>query len=693
MRSRQAGRHDNRGLTIIELICAIAILGILATAVGSVLVASAKNYQSGTAEVNLQQEAQLAANQIADLVIDTTADVMYTMNADGSNTLEITKSDHLYVVTYKSTEMKLYYSEYQVYADGSRTVIGENQLLAEYVKKFEVDASSFAQDNTLQLVLGFEKDGRTYESAYTITARNGIVATSGSESAATITTDNVLVLEPNQVYELSATVVGTADPEVKWTVAGNTDTDTKVYKDVDGKWKIKVGKEERAASLTLLVMTNAKRSDGVTPLSQQTVDAKIRRVTGVSLTVSRLSGSELASGAVYQVTASFSGTNLDKVVGAVSDNDYIDPRKVDWNTIYTIGGKEVGGATWESWRDPRSQADCYTVSDRTDSSLTITLKRDFDPTSQLTVTAVAKHPEGVDPADSTVKTNKTGVSYGHVYATYTFQKSLINRTGAIIYRGSDVNQGNVDISALQAITNAMYSNNYWNQNDLWRKFRYREVITDPDTGSVSYGPWTNWLFTTVEGGVSFNIRPADTKRFEPNKDYEVEFKFEAHKSGAIIWPTADTDPEAYSFRGRIDHTKLAFSFPDLGITGACGISKDSPMTVNRNVTYNINYYSVSDDVIGIKYDLFQNELQVRAEKLVDGVWVEATAADCNLYIQGNIGQQHSVTFYTAGTYRLETGLKNQTHRTGNFSSPTDTVQNYWLGNAVTGDNYYYFNVN
>lgn len=256
-----------------------------------------------------------------------------------------------------------------------------------------------------------------------------------------------------------------------------------------------------------------------------------------------------------------------------------------------------------------------------------------------------------------------------------------------------MNQGNVDISALQAITNAMYSNNYWNQNDLWRKFRYREVITDPETGSVSYGPWTNWLFTTVEAGVSFNIRPADTKRFEPNKDYEVEFKFEAHKGGAIIWPTAGTDPEAYSFRGRIDHTKLAFSFPDLGIEGACGISKDTPMTVSRDATYKINYYSVSDDVIGIKYDLFQNGLQIRAEKLVDGVWVEATAADCSLYIQGNIGQQHSVTFYTAGTYRLETGLKNQTHRTGNFSSPTDTVQDYWLGNAANGDNYYYFNVN
>lgn len=681
-------KHDNRGLTLVELLCSIAILSVLAAAVGSVLVVSAKNYQRGTSEINLQQEAQLTANQIADLIIDTTAPLQYDATA---NTLTVNKAGVEYQVTYEAGEQKLYYSDG---SDGTG-----RQLLAEYITRFQIvlGAGDTSENKggvqTLQLSLGLAKDSKTYESEYTITTRNGVTAVVGAEEAATINVaEDAIVLEPNQQYELVATVTGVADTAVVWTVAGNNSSDTRTYKDADGKWMIAVGRDETASDMVLLAKTNAKRSDGVTPLDQKTVALKIRRVTAISLSVTKLSGTELTSGAKYRVDVSYEGTWLDRQPW-VSDNDYIDPRKVDWNTIYTIGGKEVGGATWESWRDPRSQADCYTVSDRTDSSLTITLKRDFDSTSQLTVTAVAKHPEGVDPVDSTIKTNKTGMAYDHVYATYTFQKSLINRTGAIIYRGSDVNQGSVDISALQAITNAMYSNNYWNQNDLWRKFRYREVITDPETGSVSYGPWTNWLFTTVEGGVSFNIRPADTKRFEPNKDYEVEFKFEAHKGGAIIWPTADTDPEAYSFRGRIDHTKLAFSFPDLGITGACGISKDTPMTVSRDATYKINYYSVSDDVIGIKYDLFQNGLQIRAEKLVDGAWVEATAADCSLYIQGNIGQQHSVTFYTAGTYRLETGLKNQTHRTGNFSSPTDTVQDYWLGNAVTGDNYYYFNVN
>lgn len=681
-------KHDNRGLTLVELLCSIAILSVLAAAVGSVLVVSAKNYQRGTSEINLQQEAQLTANQIADLIIDTTAPLQYDAAA---NTLTVNKAGVEYQVTYEAGEQKLYYSDG---SDGTG-----RQLLAEYITRFQIvlGAGDTSENKggvqTLQLTLGLAKDSKTYESEYTITTRNGVTAVVGAEEAATINVaEDAIVLEPNQQYELVATVTGVADTAVVWTVAGNNSSDTRTYKDADGKWMIAVGSDETASDMVLLAKTNAKRSDGVTPLDQKTVALKIRRVTAISLSVTKLSGTELTSGAKYRIDVSYEGTWLDRQPW-VSDNDYIDPRKADWNTIYTIGGKEVGGATWESWQRPVSQAECYTVSDQTDSSLTITLKRDFDTTSQLTVTAVAKHPEGVDPTDSTVKTNKTGVSYGHVYATYTFQKSLINRTGAIIYRGSDVNQGNVDISALQAITNAMYSNNYWNQNDLWRKFRYREVITDPETGSVSYGPWTNWLFTTVEAGVSFNIRPADTKRFEPNKDYEVEFKFEAHKGGAIIWPTADTDPEAYSFRGRIDHTKLAFSFPDLGIEGACGISKDTPMTVSRDVTYKINYYSVSDDVIGIKYDLFQNGLQIRAEKLVDGVWVEATAADCNLYIQGNIGQQHSVTFYTAGTYRLETGLKNQTHRTGNFSSPTDTVQDYWLGNAANGDNYYYFNVN
>lgn len=89
-------KHDNRGLTLVELLCSIAILSVLAAAVGSVLVVSAKNYQRGTSEINLQQEAQLTANQIADLIIDTTAPLQYDAAA---NTLTVNKAGVEYQVT------------------------------------------------------------------------------------------------------------------------------------------------------------------------------------------------------------------------------------------------------------------------------------------------------------------------------------------------------------------------------------------------------------------------------------------------------------------------------------------------------------------------------------------------------------------------------------------------------------------
>lgn len=684
--------RDNRGLTLIELICAVAIFSILATAVGSVLVASAKNYERGSTEINLQQEAQMTANQIADLVIDSTADILYAEDpSSGDKTLEITKADRVYVVTYKSVEMKLYYSEYELFADGSRTLIAGNQLMSEYVSGFSADLTTFGTDGSMQLSLKFAKDGKTYESAYTVTARNGILASGTGDAAATITVESQIVLEPNQDYLLNASAVGTSDTTVNWTLSGNTDSDTKVLKNAGGEWQIHVGRNETASELQLLVMTNAKRSDGVTPLAQQSVQVLIRRVSGVALNVTLLDGTALSNGAKYQITASFSGTNLDKITGLASDNDYVDPRKVDWDYVYTIGGEVVGAEDWYGW--PSTQADCYTIQEETDSSLTLILKKDMYTGEQLTVTAVAKHPEGTEALDASIKTNKTGLSYGsRVYATYTFQRALFNRTGDIIYRGTDVNQGSVDVGAMQAITNAMYGMNYWDQNNIWRKFRYREVIVDPATGSMSYGPWTSWLLTTAEAGSTFNIRPADTFRFAPNKDYQVEFKFEAYKNGVVIWPLADTDPAAYSFIGTIDHTKLAFNFPGLGIYGAYGISKDAPTAASCGVTYEMNYCSTDDAVVGIKISNFQNNLQMKVEKYVDGAWVEVSTADCKLELQGNLYQTHKVTFNTAGTYRIEIGLKNITFRTGSFSNPVDTSRDYWLGNDFNGDGYYYFEV-
>ena len=57
----------NRGLSMVELICAIAIVSLLGTTVSSIMVVSANTYRRGAAETEVQQEAQLVANQISSL--------------------------------------------------------------------------------------------------------------------------------------------------------------------------------------------------------------------------------------------------------------------------------------------------------------------------------------------------------------------------------------------------------------------------------------------------------------------------------------------------------------------------------------------------------------------------------------------------------------------------------------------------
>ena len=111
---------DNRGLSLVELICAMAILSIIGTIVGGILVVSAQSYDTGINEAELQQEAQMVVNQINDLVIDTTATESVTF--DGT-TLTIPEGTKTHYVKYDSSVKKLYYS-----CDGGE--IAGDQLMA-----------------------------------------------------------------------------------------------------------------------------------------------------------------------------------------------------------------------------------------------------------------------------------------------------------------------------------------------------------------------------------------------------------------------------------------------------------------------------------------------------------------------------------------------------------------------------------
>lgn len=73
-------KQDNRGLSLVELIIAIAILLIVAGMVGGFMVSGARAYTSVSTRVSLQTKAQMLLNQIREYAIDCSYAIYYNDN-------------------------------------------------------------------------------------------------------------------------------------------------------------------------------------------------------------------------------------------------------------------------------------------------------------------------------------------------------------------------------------------------------------------------------------------------------------------------------------------------------------------------------------------------------------------------------------------------------------------------------------
>lgn len=388
-------RRDNRGLTLVELICAIAIFSVVATAAGSVLVVSARNYQRGAVEAELQQVAQLAVNQIEDLIIDANA-----APGSGAHNLRIEKDGILYEVYLESAERQLQYREYTVGPDGV-TPSSESQLLADNVDVFNVDMSQFAKNGNVLLHLELSNQDRTYAADFTITSRNGRYAGSTSSFGASIDVVKELVLEPGESYEFPLSVAGNLlNDAVDWTVSQNTSGSTKVEATDAGKYKISVGLDETAETVMFTVST--QELNGAIPYAFQTVKVHVRRVNSVNISAEK-------NNTNYTLTASVGGTNLASMAGVPTDDlltNYVDPYKVKWEYFITDFSGAFTGENVSNY-----------ISNIVENGLTTSfnITGEFDEFNLL-VRATALHPDGA---------NKTHLDYGDVYGEWTLYKVIM----------------------------------------------------------------------------------------------------------------------------------------------------------------------------------------------------------------------------------------------------------------------------
>ena len=301
-RNRFYGFSDKRGLTLIEVICAIAIFSMVVAIVGGVLVISSNTYKNGSTETVVQQEAQFAANKISDIIKDS-VEVTFLGGAGAQGNygrLVMNNGARKFVVDLADGGNQLMYGEAEASVDDA--AIAATELLANHITSFFADTSAFEQSHTVRIDMAVEADGREYAMGYNITARNEEVTTAAITPVRTaaIMVESRLIMEPGDSYEIPVSVIGTTQG---FDVESQDDSQVHVSATMDS---VRVTLEKTAGeSVDVVPITiSTKEKDGVNPLAFATVNIQIRRVKALEVHSELLTGEEGKAGAKYRFISS-----------------------------------------------------------------------------------------------------------------------------------------------------------------------------------------------------------------------------------------------------------------------------------------------------------------------------------------------------------------------------------------------------
>ena len=190
----------NKGFSIVEMLVAIAILSLIAGTVLTVMSLSSNTYSRTSADVDIQEEAQLAANSITTMLMNCETnvdDAAITVNdldpnetgtasdltfAQGKN-IQICNDQNQMLIAYDSATSQLYYLERTYNAtthswpdyDGTKA-----QILAENITAFTLNLDRFTSEKIICFDLTYELRGRSYSGSYQVNMRNDITVNNGT---------------------------------------------------------------------------------------------------------------------------------------------------------------------------------------------------------------------------------------------------------------------------------------------------------------------------------------------------------------------------------------------------------------------------------------------------------------------------------------------------------------------------------
>lgn len=666
---RKHQKLGNQGLSLIELLCSMAILGMLGMVVSSILVVSANSYRRENADTGTQQEAQLVANQITDLLIDTSAHgVVAQVHFDpATGTLTITQGNMGYEVSYVSSEQKLYYSQYELDASGNRINVSPKQLMAENVKNFSVDVSGFEETGNIAVDMTYVKGTEEYPAAFNVTARNKEQMPDAA-AAVELKVPSEIIQEPGQnFYRIKAEIVG-GSGTLSYTCEGHSDL---VGTRVNPDGTVVIGNKETANMFRVKVTATVNGPSGVRT-EEKYVRVYVRRATTVSLTGRILSGISCQAGSKYQLEAFVDGNNMTKAVGTDYDdpadpsdpNLYVYPYGVEWSVSST------GTTRTDLFRDPAT------------GRVILELYGDMADGEEITVTAKAAHPRGV---------NKSGAAYyPGAEAQWTLKKTAsVFVMGDGWLRQTDRAQASVNGEKLSKV-----KPEHGGRHTFEVRFRrYPDGVWE-EYGDLPGGWLSNKYGGDADDSMSINMRPLLTGALDYSKDYEMQIRMNIYDGmGNKVWPTAETPQSEYLISNVVYRVGVVFKGDHLGFGETVSVDEASApwVAMVRDQGYDMMHYT---GVQGIEATSIYNNLEFILEKKnASGGWDRVTQ---NVEIQ-NAGGTFKLTFrnndnYT-GNYRVKVMAKNMPNYRLEGTSLVNRGQiDYILYDEATGNNIFYFNV-
>lgn len=463
----KVGKLGSAGLSLLELIVSMAILAVISISIGGAMYVSSRSYTRSSAEINVQEEAQVSSNLICDWLVDATS-----VNPDAANPGKFLDSSdpavgalpYLEIIHPEGNdEVKI-----RVELVGDKLTYTATNLNTGAVNSGDLASNvsdvsfytTFGKDRNVKITMNFNVAGRTYSAVTDSTSRNhDFIAASGSSPVAdpviSFPLDEV-ILEPGQnddkagAFSFEGTIINGDNTTMVVSGYSVSGVCTVSCTNVGGtRWKVTCAAEDyyTATPSDCAVTFTATKSlpDGTVRTTTKTITVKIRQVNSIafsSTTPAPVSGQAAKKNAKYAVTVNLNVQNASQAFGNPSDSGYIDPTQVSfYYRVKNDSGVYVDAVAAGYIKD---QTEVTSGSP----AISFTLKEDLD--RDLCVIVVANHSGSMGSntynVSNTCKNKATAIlgsaySYGNSGASAYYSVLTVTKGGFMSWSDSSIQRG------------------------------------------------------------------------------------------------------------------------------------------------------------------------------------------------------------------------------------------------------------